>query len=141
MALEYSINDYISNSTNSELNMTETHFLEVMETSDTDVILLSSSLYEKYYDEIMSHSRTYQLTSEEERKYFYNPQRLSYDLFGTINFWNMILEMNQLYSATQFSINPIKVPTMDVVELLQHIVNLNQEEKDRNESEIKQKTL
>ena len=70
------------------------------------------------------------------RKYKYNPKLLSFDIYGTTELWFLILEANELHSATQFNNQVIYLFRTDVVEKMTRILNLEVDTKNYNEEEI-----
>lgn len=53
----------------------------------------------KYYDRIFEDAVKITFDEFEQMKYFRNPKSLSYDKFGTIDYWYLILLLNQWNSA------------------------------------------
>ena len=104
-------------------------------TNDDYIILLTDSITSNYKNDLKEIVTIKTFTPEEERKYFYNPQILSYDLYGTTQFWYMILELNEMSSAMEFNRSTIKLydgslPTMvnSILALEEKTINLNQDE-------------
>ena len=71
------------------------------------IIIAGNSIVTKYLPELLEDAETITLTNEEFYKYKYNPKRLSYDVYGTTELWSMILDLNELYSATQFNLSSL----------------------------------
>lgn len=55
----------------------------------TDVIFIS-----KYYDKLLENPITTLIDYKDQSKYYRNPKALSYDRYGTIDYWYLILIMN-----------------------------------------------
>ena len=80
---------------------------------------------------------TVTLTPEEAKKYHYNPHLLSYDLYGTPDYWFLLLDLNGLSSFTEFDINPIKVYNSNLEMVIASILNQEKESINLNAEEIK----
>ncbi len=134
---EYTITDYIKTYNEDSISFSTLHLKEVNTLSSSDkIVLLSDSILDKYDDVLKKYITTKTLTNEEYRKYQYNPKYLSYDLYGTTELWFLILHANQLYSITQFHINPIKIYTSDILKIIESILNLEKNIIDSNEDGI-----
>ena len=137
MPRESLIKEFIEDSTDSELSLSTLHYHEVMDVeSDDNVVILSESILDKYYDDLQEYVETITLSIEEQIKYFYNPQKFCYDRYGSTDYWYLILELNQMYSMAQFNISTIKVFSTSVTRVLQTILNLESDNIDINTAEI-----
>ena len=132
------ITDYIQESKEQELSMEKLYYKE-LDTTDTNdkLLLLSDSILQAYMGDLMSITYDMTLTEKEISKYHYRPHLLSYDLYGTTEFWELLLEVNNLSSFTEFNINPIKVFNGSLPEILGTILNIEKESIDLNAEEIK----
>lgn len=61
------------------------------------------SITNKYRNFLSNIIITLNLTEAESTKYKYNPKLLSYDLYGTTEYWNDILILNNYSSILQFT--------------------------------------
>ena len=64
-----------------------------------------------------------------EKKYFYRPDYLSYDEYGTTNWWYLILYINDIPTLQDFTREDILVPNFDCISRLSEI---STEEKQNN---------
>lgn len=101
-----------------------------------EVLMIGDSILKKYKKDLDDIIETRTFTYEEQRKYYYNPWRLSYDMYGSVEYWFLILEANNLYSATEFSQETIKVYDSSLPALVEAILALEEEFIDANEEEI-----
>lgn len=137
MSKEYTITEFASESKDLEISISTLHFKEAHTLKNGNIIVLSNdSILEKYRKEFATYEVTRKLTDEEFRKYQYNPQLLSFDLYETTELWFLLLDLNNLYSLTQFDINPVKVYNAGIISLINTIINLEQDNIDQNENEI-----
>lgn len=70
--------------------------------SDTLIRVPFSSLTNKYRDYLSKIITKFELTSYEETYYMFKPKLLSQKLYGTTEFWNDLLIINDCYSTLDF---------------------------------------
>ena len=98
-----------------------------MNNESEEVILLGSGILDKYKKDLDNIKVTKKLTYEEQRKYYCNPWYLSYDLYGTVEFWYLILEANNMYSAIEFTQDTIQVYDGSLPRIIDSILALEEE--------------
>lgn len=141
MGSESTITEFISQY-NSEEIISSAFFLKQVFDVDGDKMLVNlNNLVMKYMSELKDIKVKVTLTTEEYRKYQYNPKVLSYDIYGTTELWFLILEANELHSASQFDLKTLYLFKTDIVEKLTRILNLEKIPKDYNEEEISEALL
>ena len=123
---------------NSEEVVSSAFFLkQVFENSDNRKMLVNfNNLVIKYMPELNAIKTKVLLSTSEYAKYKYNPKLLSFDIYGTTELWFLILEANELHSATQFNNQVIYLFRTDIVEKMTRILNLETDTKSYNEEEI-----
>lgn len=131
------ISDYIESYRNLDVSYDKLYYQELDTFRNGErVIMLSDSILSKYKDDLESTSITKILDSKEENRYFYNPQLLSYDLYGSTQYWHLLLELNNMYSAIEFNQNPIKVYSGRFVDMINSILALEEESININSEKI-----
>lgn len=135
------IQDYIDDYRDMEISYDLLHFKE-LDTFETDnsserVILLNESILDKYRNDLDALKIDFTIPVDKESRYFCNPWVLSYDLYGTVEYWHLILEANHMYSITEFTQNNIKVYNGSLPDLVDSILALEEEFIDNNEEEIR----
>jgi len=50
-----------------------------------------------------------------ENQYKYKPDYLSYDYYGTVILWEMLLYVNNVFSLEDFDLNTVVVPSLEAV--------------------------
>jgi len=134
---EYTLQEFISERKDIDITSTKLHYKEANSLTDGSVMVLPiESILNKYHKEMEDFVTTKTLTTQEARLYSYNPQLLSFDLYGTTELWFLLLDVNNLYSISQFTLNPVKVYDIGIINLINSILNLEQDDIDRNEDEI-----
>ena len=97
--------------------------LSIFEKSiDGESVLLSYNVLNDYIDEIMDMTVTVTLTDEEYIKYQYNPKLLAYALYGSTEYYYIILFVNSMASVKEFNKRKIKLlRPKDLSEILSSI--------------------
>lgn len=57
------------------------------------------SMIREYMDLMAEDAITVSLPADEVRMYKFKPKKLSYDLYGTVELWAGLLELNKMYST------------------------------------------
>lgn len=141
---QYTIQDYIDTYRDQTVSYDTLHLYEAakfnMDSSGVNYGVLPSDLvtnkYKKDLEEIVI---TKKYTAVEKIKYKYNPWLLSYDLYGTTEYWFMLLELNHLYSATEFTLDRVKVYKDNLPTLIDTILATERPFINENESELNNK--
>ena len=129
---ENTIKTYIQEYRNLDISYDTLHFLEKHDITENDntsfsLIEVGDPIYSKYKTDLDEYITEKVLTQEEQRKYFYNPWALSKDLYGTTEFWHMLLELNNMYSAMEFTQEKIKVFTSSISSVIDSIMALEED--------------
>lgn len=67
-----------------------------------------NSIIAKYKDYFDAYIDSVELTEEEQIRYRYSPKRFSEDMYGTTEYWSMILYINECHSMMEFEPTTIK---------------------------------
>lgn len=103
---------------------------------ENDTIFLDKLVYQKYDKLIMSMSTIIELTDDEYLKYRLRPERLSYDLYGTINLSHLILYINRC-AEYDFKRKNIRLISPNYInEIFQKIIEHEQKNLDKNSRSI-----
>ena len=94
MGYEYTIKEFIDNYAIDDVTFNTVFLKDVFNTPNGKMIVNGSSVLDRYRNELSQYKTKLKLTSEEYRKYQYNPKVLSYDIYGTTEFWFLILHAN-----------------------------------------------
>lgn len=142
---ESSITEYIDDYNELDISYNRLFFKEKNTfesfSESQDVIMTTSCILDKYKKDLDTLLETRTLTDDEQRKYFCNPWMLSYDLYGTVEFWFLLLEANNLYSATEFTQATIKVYNGSLPAVIESILALEEEFINSNEEELNDDNL
>lgn len=80
------------------------------------------TIIDKYLPLIKQNTISYEVLPEEEKLYFYQPKRLSQDLYGTTELWSTIMNINHIYNISQFNKSSILILTQDGIDLIEEII-------------------
>lgn len=101
--------------------------VEISKDKTLQVELTSDNLVNDYLDIFKERGQKVQLSEAEQRKYYYNPDLLSYDLYGTTELDFIIMIMNGVISSNEFTIPTLLlIPKSELVDLLSRIYNAEQ---------------
>ncbi len=101
--------------------------VEISKDNKLEVQLTSSNLVNDYLDIFKERAVKVQLTEQEKRKYYYNPDLLSYDLYGSTELDFIIMIMNGVIQSEEFTIPTLLlIPKSELVDLLSRIYNAEQ---------------
>lgn len=93
-----SIVDTSQNSLNFEYVMESEEYinteLSYAQKTNTNLHLNNLIFVDKYYDKIFEDAIPFSIDRKNQGKYYRNPKLLSYDRYGTIDYWYLILIMN-----------------------------------------------
>ena len=131
------ISEYIESYRNLDISYDKTYYQELNILGNNEpVIMLGDSVLSKYRADLESLAITKTLSSKEENRYFYNPQVLSYDLYGSTQYWHLLLELNNMYSAIEFNQNPIKIYDGSFKNMINAILALEETSINLNSNDI-----
>lgn len=101
---EATLTEFIENYNSDTITIDKCFLQEVIQTEKNKMLINGDSILDMYKDAINKTKRKVKLTNEEYIKYRYNPKLLSYDLYGTTEAWFLILQANELHSASEFNL-------------------------------------
>lgn len=92
--------------------------LKNYKTTDCGLIYMESWFIEKYYDRLRETATLIDLSAAEDKlKYYCDPRMLSYDRFGTVEYWYLILLLNYMTHPTEFrNLTLIWIPDVTTIE-------------------------
>jgi hypothetical protein len=81
--------------------------------SDKDVYFVSPSysILDRFKYVLLNRSNRYDL----EEKYYYRPDYLSFDQYGTTTLWPILLYINNVPSIEQFNISEVIIPDLSAI--------------------------
>lgn len=83
--------------------------------SGDSIIVPYTSLINKYRYFLEDYIEEMELTEIQYESFRQNPQALSEALYGTIHFWNVLLELNNCISRVKFNLKKIKYYNPDQI--------------------------
>lgn len=133
--LSYSINGFI-NSNNGDDEVTYHNFsLLTQETiNDNTVQFAYANIIDDYIEELRENCVDVELSEQDKIKYFYAPDILSYDLYGTISLDFIIMKLNGIIDPKDFDLTTLKlIPNKEIMsELLSKIYSAEHSYIERN---------
>lgn len=139
----WSLNDFIREY-NAEDFRVDSFFLKQVfwdqSTMNHKIIVAESSIIDKYKTELDENKTAIELSTQEYFKYRYNPKLLSYDIYGTTELWFLILMANEMYSVTEFDLHKIVLYNAEIINKVNHMLNMDSDFLEINSMEIKAET-
>lgn len=130
------LNSWINDKKNEDISM-KNHFYKGVLTNDTTrLYVLEDSVLIPYDEELNKYKKTYTMNYAEFHKYRYNPWRLAKDIYGSTEYWFLILHANEMYSASEFDKERITLYTSDVLKVINEILAVEDVNIKRNISEV-----
>jgi hypothetical protein len=119
-----------------KLHLKETITFNADSSGVTNGIILGDSFTQKYRTDLeeLVYSMTFDKT--QTMRYRCNPWALSYDLYGSVEFWFLLLELNNMYSATEFTQTTINVYNQSLPRVIDNIIAAEEASIDDNTAEI-----
>lgn len=138
---ESSIDDYIEDHKDLNISFDTLHLKEKVQFSEdskgvTDGILLGDSFVQKYKGDLDELVVQKTFTADEARRYMTNPWALSYDLYGSVEYWFLLLDLNHMYSAVEFTQKTINVYDKSLPDVIDTILASEEDFINSNEAEI-----
>lgn len=143
VAPSYNMRGYLRNCKSQGVTMKDEFYTDFIKDDKTKQFYNGVSFaneYNKYLSKIV---KPYIMTDEEYRKYKCNPWYMSQDLYGTTEYWYMLLHLNEMYSANEFTRKSIKVYSDelqskldDIKTVLDDYIRLNKADISKTKREI-----
>lgn len=135
------ITDYIEAYRDLEISFDRLYLKEKATLSEdssgiNSAIVLGERYTDKYKSDLDDLITMKTFTREEVFKYKCNPWMLSFDLYGTTEFWFLLLDLNDMSSATEFTRTTIKVYDGSLPDVIDAIMANEELFIDNNESEL-----
>ena len=89
------------------------------------------SVLNLYDDLLKKYKIKYRMTNAEYRKYKYNPHKLANDIYGSTEYWWLILHANELTSASEFNSQSIWIYRVELINILREILTITAEERQK----------
>lgn len=111
MAMPASISEQVENVKGYELSYRVLHPKATLidEFSSRNIEIPFSSLTNKYKDFLSNIILESELNDELQNRYRYRPKMVSMDAYGTCEFWNDVLILNECFSTYEFKPKTLKI--------------------------------
>lgn len=130
------VSSFKSYEKNIEISYAKTFLKSVVKSDDDNLIVNYTSLPNKYYDYIKAIVKQIELSDDELIQYRYNPKLYCYRYYGTTELWSLLLKVNNMTSAIDFTKKKINVFTEEIFSILNEIFILEKENIVKNNSYI-----
>lgn len=130
---------FIDNNPNKDVTAQSLYFISMENTTipeEVNLILRDESILRKYRKELREHTKVITLSTLDHMRYDYKPWLLSHDLYGTMELWIELLDLNEMRSFSQFTEDHVIVFTNDIISILLSIMDLEKEKIALNEDDM-----
>lgn len=103
MASFRNIKDQIAEGKALEMTDSELRIRQTISFNDTKMVINTDTILSKYKPLLKKYISKFELSGDDAVKYNYKVNMLSYDLYGTIELAPLILQINNMVSANQFT--------------------------------------
>lgn len=110
---------------NLKISNKELQLQQLVKLDNRNVLLLNTfTLLSKYRYHIAKYTKTYKMNEVDAQKYRYKPFMLSNDLYGTIELAPLIMSVNHMVSATEFTNldQGLKLFSSEIIDFLNEII-------------------
>ncbi len=130
------IKAYLSSYKTQSFSMDTCFYDEYLNDNTVKLFHMEENIANKYKNFLEPLVATWTFSKEEYRKYVCNPWYLSYDLYNTTELWFMLLHVNEMYSASEFTKWTIKYYKTDILKYLNEIRAVQETFLNDNEADI-----
>lgn len=106
--LAHTVKEFIaSDSGTDSINYYNFSLLDTKKVNEDTVEFVYSNILDDYIDELKSLAVYVTMDNMEKNKYYYNPDLLSYDMYGTVELGFVILKLNGIIDPKEFDMENI----------------------------------
>lgn len=122
---EYTLDGYIQQMKEAEIQFGAfvDHFI-MKDNTGKFTIYPDEILLSKYQQELRPYLAYMRLSEKEYQVYEYNPRLFAHKIYGDPSYWFLIMWANEIYSASEFCINPVRFYTKDCYRVLNSIIRI-----------------
>lgn len=124
-------------------HMEDTYFKQILnENGITPQLILESSILDNYQSILRQFIVRLPITDEFRDKYKYNPKKLAAREYESTEYWFLILYANEMYSASQFSLDKgyIYMYQRGIQQVINEIINIERKYIQKNAALISDAT-
>ena len=138
MSIEAStLKEYIAEYKQQTSKMSDCFLFEWMDDpSGRFIKVIEENVLAKHTAFLEANKKHYKLTDDEFRMYRYNAHRLSQKLYGTTEFWFLILHANEIYSESEFCSKYIYLYNKNVLDKISEILAVEEDDIKKNRSTV-----
>lgn len=133
------LTQFLEREKSKNFHMEDAYFKQILsETGATPQLVLESCILDHYLPIIREFRRKYRLNSYQVQNYKYNPKKLSYEAYGSIEYWFLIMHANELFSASQFSLEKgyMYMYVDGIQQVVNEIMNVERKYIQKNAAEV-----
>ena len=133
------IEEFFETDRSKSFHMEDTYFKQILdETGLTPQLILESSILDNYQSILRQFIVRLPITDKFRDKYKFNPKKLAEKEYESTEYWFLILYANEMYSATQFSLDKgyIYMYQKGIQQVINEIMNIERKYIQKNSATI-----
>lgn len=133
------IEEFFESERSKSFHMEDTYFKQILsETGMTPQLILESSILDNYQSILRQFIVRLPITDKFRDKYKYNPKKLAAREYDSTEYWFLILYANELYSASQFSLDKgyIYMYQKGIQQVINEIMNIERKYIQKNAASV-----
>ena len=130
------LNQFIKSEQSNTVHTKDFFYKGVLTDDTTRLYVLDDSILIPYDTELNKYKVRRVLTDEELRKYKCNPWRVAQDVYGSPEYWFLVLHANEMYSASEFTRKYIHMYTTKVIPVITEILAVEDKNIRSNQNEV-----
>lgn len=130
------LTDFLLENTDSNKTFSGFQYKKVLVDGSRNILINYSDILDKYDTILKDYLVPIRLTEKERFEYKYNPKKLALKLYGSTEYWYLIIKANQMHSIAEFDRRNIMIYRKTVLDVLNTIMSSDKCFIDENAEEI-----
>lgn len=132
------LTQFFENEKNKSFHMEDCFYKQIIYGSDIPQLILESSILDRYDSILRDLKVKLTMNDLQIQNYKYNPKKIASELYGSSEYWFLILHANELFSASQLNLEKgfIYLYKDGVQSVINEIMNVDRDYIQKNASEI-----
>lgn len=117
-------------------NSVQFHNSSYFKNVDGQIIEDMNIFRDRYYPQLMAYTEEYTISDSDFIKIKYKPKTLSAQLYGSIDYWYILLIVNKMFSIMDFNRKTIRVLTIEGINYIKNVLMKEEAEISQNKSDV-----
>lgn len=136
------LDEWLEEDQEQTIRISTMHHKIIINDDDLTCIVNFESILDRYMSIFEKYLTYVHLTDRQLHEYEFNPKKFSYRIYGTTEWWWMILQLNEMYSGTQFNQKRIRVIKLSALnQFINQIIQADQSIADIYDHELEEQRV